>query len=137
MYTHGMTRSLFLLLAMFLLAPFAQSQEAPGALPKTPTTRILCIGHLTAPRAAAVKLLPDEVHQTVQLFLDGKIDQWYSRNDQNGVVFILNVTTVDEAKQLLESMPLGKAKILVFDYIPVGPLAPLAFLLKDGAPPAK
>ncbi len=74
-------------------------------------------------------IMPSEVRETVQLYLAGKIDQWYSRKDQNGVVFILNVNSVEEAHKLLEALPLGKAKLMEFELIPVGPLNPLRGLL--------
>jgi len=35
--------------------------------------------------------LPTDVRETAQLYLDGKIDQWYSLEDRPGVVFILNL----------------------------------------------
>jgi hypothetical protein len=43
-------------------------------------------------RAASQEILPNEVRETINLYLDGKIDQWYSLQDRRGVVFILNVT---------------------------------------------
>jgi hypothetical protein len=42
--------------------------------------------------AAARAILPTEVRETVKLYLDGKIDQWYSLQGRAGVAFILNVT---------------------------------------------
>jgi hypothetical protein len=39
---------------------------------------------------AARKVLPEEVRDTVQLYLQGKIDQWYVQKDQSGVVFMIN-----------------------------------------------
>ncbi len=51
------------------------------------------------------------------------------REDQNGVVFLLNAGIVTEAKALLEQLPLGKAKLMEFDFVPLGPLSPLGILL--------
>jgi hypothetical protein len=39
-----------------------------------------------------LETLPNEVRETVNLYLDGKIDQWYSLQDRRGVLFILNAT---------------------------------------------
>ncbi len=64
-------------------------------------------------------------------YLSGKIDQWNVRKDRNGVVFLLNVGTIKEAHALLEALPLGKAKLMEFDLIPLGPLSPLNVLLKQ------
>jgi hypothetical protein len=71
------------------------------------------------------------VSETAQLYLDGKIDQWFSRQDESGVVFLMNVVDLEEAHTLLENLPLGRAGMMTFDLIPLGPLKPLRFLLKS------
>jgi hypothetical protein len=48
-------------------------------------------------------ILPSEVRETVQLYLAGKLDQWFVKQDQTGVVFILNVTDPKEAGELRKS----------------------------------
>ncbi len=73
--------------------------------------------------------MPREVRETVALYLAGKIEQWYSRGDGKGVVFLLNCATVDEAKAILETLPLVKANFAYFDYVPLGPLNPLRVLM--------
>jgi hypothetical protein len=115
-----------------LLSPVvALAQPAP-----TPTTRILAVGTVV-PGADVQKLqatLPSEVRATVQLYLDGKIDQWYSQVGRRGVVFILNVTDPAAAQAMLEQLPLGQAHLMTFDLTPLGPLGPLRQLI--GPPPA-
>jgi hypothetical protein len=74
-------------------------------------------------------VLPTEVRETVQMYLDGKIQQWFSRGDGKGVVFVLESKSVEEAKGLMESLPLSKAKFVTFDYMTLGPLTPLRLLL--------
>ena len=81
--------------------------------------------------------MPSEVRETVKLYLGGKIDQWYVRQDKPGVVFLLNVTTVAEAHALLESLPLGVQKLMEFDLVPLGPLTPLSLLVNPPAAPAE
>jgi hypothetical protein len=61
----------------------------------------------------------------VKLYLDGKIDQWYSLQDRSGVAFILNVTDPAVAHDILEKLPLGQAHLMSFELIPLGPLNPL------------
>ncbi len=80
------------------------------------------------------KVMQTEVRETVQLYLDGKIQQWYARGDGKGVVFLMDCKTVEEAKAILETLPLVKEHYVTFDYMPVGPLSPLQVLL---APPAR
>jgi hypothetical protein len=70
-------------------------------------------------------ILPTEVRETVKLYLDGKIDQWFSLQDRNGVVFILNLNDPAAAHDMLEKLPLGQAHLMSFDLIPLGPLNPL------------
>lgn len=79
--------------------------------------------------------MPLEVRDTLRLYLAGKLDQWFVRRDQNGVVFLLNVTTVAEAQALLDKLPLGEAKLMEFDLIPLGPLTPLGLLLPENQGP--
>ena len=99
-------------------------------MPSTPTTRILAIGTINpgVDQAKVMEILPREVHDTVNLYLDGKIDQWYSLEDRRGVVFILNITDVKAAHEMLEKLPLGQAHYMTFELIPIGPLNPLRFL---------
>ena len=118
-------------------APLLGAQGPPSPLPPVPTTRVLAIGHIVA-GADFSKIRPvmrNEVPDTVRLYLAGKIDQWYTRKDANGVVFILNATSVEEAHALLEKLPLGQAHLMEFDLIPLGPLSPLNVLLMPPAPP--
>src|ERR1700755_2157279 len=110
-------------------AGHAQS-ATPPVPPPTPTTRILAIGTLNpgADPAAARAILPTEVRETVKLYLDGKIDQWYSLQGRPGVAFILNVTDPTTAHEMLEKLPLGRAHLMSFELIPIGPLNPLRWL---------
>jgi hypothetical protein len=115
-------------------ATAAPAAAAPTAMPAVPTTHVLAIGHVTdkwTPSTRAT-VMPQEVRETVRLYLGGKIAEWFVRQDQPGVVFLMNVSTVKEAKELLDALPLGVARLMEFDLIPVGPLSPLALLL--GAP---
>jgi hypothetical protein len=125
-------------LGLFLLltqAGISQSPQSAPTVPLVPTTKILAIGATKAtltPEQRAL-ILPHEVPETVQLYLNGKIDQWWVRQDGKGVVFLMNVTSVEEARSLLEQLPLGKAKLMDFEYMPLGPLAPLRVLLNTPA----
>ncbi len=85
-------------------------------------------------RDQIMKVMPTEVRDTVRLYLDGKIQQWYARGDGKGVVFLLDCKTVAEAKNILEALPLIKANLAAFDYMPLGPLSPLRMLLSPAAP---
>jgi hypothetical protein len=115
------------LVALPLLLACAGTVRAQSAAPPTPTTRILAIGTVNAGAdpAAARAILPTEVRETVKLYLDGKIDQWYSLQGRAGVAFILNVTDIATAHDMLEKLPLGQAHLMTFELIPLAPLNPL------------
>ena len=124
-----------LLSAMLPVAPVAQSQSgaAPGvpgaAIPKT--TAVLVI-ETPKPGITAQQILPvipAEIRATVKLYLDGKIREWYSRGDGKGVVFLVDAKTEDEARALMETLPLAKEHLMDHEYIPVGPLMPLRALM--------
>ena len=93
----------------------------------TPTTKILAIETINsgADPAKVFAILPNEVRDTVDLYLNGKIDQWYSQQERRGVVFKLNVTDPAAARDMLEKLPLGQARLMSFELIPIGPLNPL------------
>ena len=101
---------------------YAQSAPTP-----TPTTKILAIGTINpgVDLAKVNAILPGEAKATVNLYLEGKIDQWYSLQDRKGVAFILNVTNPAVAREMLEKLPLGQAHLMSFELIPLGPLTPL------------
>jgi len=86
-------------------------------------------------REQVMAVMPAEIRATVQLYLAGKIRDWYAREDGRGVVFLLNTRDVAEAQSIMESLPLAAENILDHEYIPVGPLMPLRLLL--GSQPAK
>ncbi len=115
-----------LISALICLASLPHAMAQQGA-PATPTTRILAIGTVNpgVDLAAVRAILPVEVRETVKLYLDGKIDQWYSLQARPGVAFILNVTDQAAAHDMLEKLPLGQAHLMSFELIPLAPLNPL------------
>lgn len=119
------------LLAIVSPALFAQMQSA------SPVTGVL-VNLIVKPDADLTKMakvMPEEVRDTVRLYLDGKIQQWYARGDGRGVVFILNCATVEDAKSLMESLPLWKGSYVNLDYMALRPLTPLKLLIGDPQQP--
>lgn len=117
------------------------SEEATSTTAKTgrapasgvPTTKLLAIGRWMAKGTPNARrpILSNEMRETARLYLAGKIDQWYFKTDESGVVLILNLVDPDEARQLLEQLPLGRAGMMEFELIPLGPLKALGFLLTE------
>jgi len=122
----------YLLLAFAtLLAPMAQGQSTP------PQPKITGVVTMLSPKPGVIpeqimKIMPAEIRATIPLYLDGKIQQWYMRGDGRGVIFIMNCKDVEEARALIESLPLSQANLVDGQFIPVGPLLPLGMLLRDG-----
>jgi hypothetical protein len=56
------------------------------------------------------KYLPKEVPATLQLYLDGKMEQFWLRDKEAGVIFLMTVDSVDEADKLLKALPLGQSQ---------------------------
>lgn len=108
---------------------------APASAPATapPTTGILVI--LTVKqgvtRDQVMAVMPAEVRATAQLYLQGKVRQWYSRADGRGAVFLLDAKDVAEAHAIMEDLPLTRQNLMDHQYIAVGPLMPLRLLLAN------
>jgi hypothetical protein len=74
------------------------------------------------------KRLPDEVPATLMLYLEGKIEQFWFRENM-GPIFLMNVNALDEAKEILGSLPLVAEGLMTYEYLPVTPLSPLRTLI--------
>ena len=75
------------------------------------------------------KHLPDEVPATLKLYLDGKVEQFWFRENM-GPIFLMNVATLDEAKEILGSLPLVAEGLMAYEYMPVTTLSPLGMLIQ-------
>jgi hypothetical protein len=85
-------------------------------------------------REQVMAIMPAEIRATVQLYLNGKIREWYSRGDGRGVVFLLDTRDVAEAQTIMESLPVAKGNVMDHEYIAIGPLLPLRFLAASTHP---
>ena len=127
------------LMAMLPVASVAQSQSGAAsgvpsvAIPKTTEVLVILTPKPGVTAAQVIAVIPAEIRATVQLYLDGKIRQWYSRGDGKGVIFLVDAKTEDEARALMETLPLAKEQLMDHQYIPVGPLMPLRALVGPGA----
>ena len=125
--------------SLLSLASVMQSQPPappqPSGVPSPKVTDVMVI--LTArqgvTRQQIMSVMPAEIRATVELYLNGKIRQWYSKGDGRGVILLIDTKTVDEARAVIEAMPLSKENLVDHEYIPVGPLMPLAGLIAGGA----
>src|SRR5581483_6274518 len=129
-----------LLVAMLPVASVAQSQpgQASGvpsvAIPKASEVLVIQTPRHGVTAQQIMSVIPDEIRATVNLYLDGKIREWYSRGDGKGVIFLVEARTEDEARAIMETLPLARQQLMDHEYIPVGPLMPLRALVGPGAP---
>jgi hypothetical protein len=123
------------LIAMLPVASVAQSQSGAAsgvpsvAIPKTTEVLVIQTAKQGVTAQQILAVIPAEIRATVKLYLDGKIRQWYSRGDGKGVIFFVDAKTEDEARAIMETLPLAKEQLMDHQYIPVGPLMPLRALI--------
>jgi hypothetical protein len=127
------------LTAMLPVASVAQSQSGAAsgvpsvAIPETTGVMVIQTVKQGVTAQQIMAVMPSEIRATVNLYLDGKIRQWYSGGDGKGVVFLVDAKTEDEARAVMETLPLAKEQLMDHQYVPVGPLMPLRILMRPGA----
>ena len=102
--------------------------QAQAASPATTGVMVIITVKAGVTREQVMAVMPAEIRQTVQLYLNGRIREWYSRGDGRGVVLLLDTRDVAEAQTIMEGLPLAKQNIVDHEYIAVGPLLPLGLL---------
>ena len=105
--------------------------QAQVASPTTTGVMVIVTAKPGVTREQAMAVMPAEIRQTVQLYLNGKIREWYSRGDGRGVLLLLDTRDVAEAQTIMQGLPLAKENIADYEYIAVGPLVPLRLLMAN------
>ena len=105
--------------------------QAQAASPATTGVMVILTVKAGVTREQVMAVMPAEIRQTVQLYLNGKIREWYSRGDGRGVVLLLDTRDIAEAQTIMEGLPLAKQNLMDHDYIAVGPLMPLRLLMAN------
>ena len=129
----------FLMAAALPVASLAQSQsDTASGVPKVAIPKTTAVLVIETPRQGVtpqqiMAVIPQEIEATVRLYLDGKIREWYSRGDGRGVIFLVDAKSEDEARAVMETLPLAKKQLMDHEYIPVGPLMPLMALVGPGS----
>ena len=103
--------------------------QAQTSSPTTTGVMVILTVKAGVAREQVMAVMPAEIRATVQLYLNGRIREWYSRGDGRGVVFLLDTRDVAEAQTIIEGLPLGKENLTDHEYIAVGPLLPLRLLM--------
>ena len=94
--------------------------------------KVMAVGSIVKPVTPEQRqeVMPKEVPATLKLYLDGKIEQFWYRQDAPGVIFLLNVESVEQAKATVEALPLVTGGYAKYELMQVGPLAPLGMLIQ-------
>ena len=105
--------------------------QAQAIAPTTTAVMVILTVKAGVTREQVMAVMPDEIRQTVQIYLNGKIREWYSRSDGRGVVLLLDTKDVAEAHAIMERLPLAKQNLMDHEYIALGPLLPLRLLMAN------
>lgn len=133
----NMLRGLLLLLTLSLSGDIAMTTASAQTQPQAPTVTGVLVFITAKPGVTSDQIapfMPAEIRATTQLYLAGKIREWYSRGDGRGVIFLLDAKDAAEAEAIIDGLPLSKANITDHEFIPVGPLMPLRLLLNTPSP---
>ena len=132
----------FMILFLIAMLPAASVAQTPTAaapgLPRVAIPKTTAVLAIETPRQGVtfqqvMDVIPAEIRATVNLYLEGKIREWYSRGDGRGVIFLVDAKTEDEARDIMETLPLSREQLMDTKYIPVGPLMPMRALIGSGA----
>src|ERR1700739_4473746 len=126
-------RNVVLALTLTLTGATSMTQASPAPAqaisPTTTGVMVILTVKSGVTREQVMAVMPAEIRQTVQLYLNGRIREWYSRVDGRGVVLLLDTRDVVEAHTITEGLPLAKQNLMDHEYIAVGPLLPLRLLI--------
>jgi hypothetical protein len=126
-------RSVVLALALTGAVSMTQPSvaQAQAASPVTTGVMVILTVKSGITREQVMAVMPAEIRETVQLYLNGKIREWYSRGDGRGVVLLLDSKDVAEAHAIMEALPLARQSLMDHEFIAVGPLLPLRLLVAN------
>jgi hypothetical protein len=87
--------------------------------------KILAIAKVD-PQATREKIQPHfaaETKHAWKLYKEDTVREMYDRQDRMGVVFVLECSGVDDARRILDELPLVREKLIDFDMIPLRPFS--------------
>src|ERR1700743_2066222 len=95
--------------------------------------KVMAIASITKPLSPEQRqqIMPNEVPATLKLYLDGQIEQFWYRQDKPGVIFLMNVESLENAKAAVNALPLAAGGFAQYELMQVGPLAPLGMLIQS------
>ena len=89
--------------------PSVAQAQTQATSPTTTGVMVILTVKPGVTREQVMAVMPAEIRQTVQLYLNGKIREWYSRGDGRGVVLLLDTRDVAEAQAMMDGLAVGQA----------------------------
>jgi hypothetical protein len=121
-----------LLIPIIILLPLAgtvlQAQSTQPPKPKTTAVQVILTAKQGVTPQQVMKVMPAEIRATVELYLNGGSAIGSPAAMEEASCFS-DAKDVAEAQALMEGLPLHKENLVDYEYIPVGPLMPLRFLM--------
>ena len=111
--------------------PNQSAAQTQVVAPTTTGVLVILTARSGVTREQVMAVMPAEVRATVQLYVNGKIREWFSRADGRGAVFLLDAKDAHEAETIMDALPLAKQNLMDHEYIAVGPLLPLRMLIAN------
>jgi hypothetical protein len=128
---HSVIAALTLILIGAASMAHTSVAQAQAISPTTTGVMVILTVKSGIAREQVMAVMPAEIRETLQLYLNGKIREWFSRSDGRGVVFLLDARDVAEAQATMEALPLARQNLMDHEYIAVGPLLPLRLLVAN------
>lgn len=102
--------------------------------------KIIAIANVD-PQTTIEKIQPHleaEVKHAWKLYNEGFVREMYTcQNRRMGVVFILECSSVDEVRIILDELPFVRENFIDFELIPLGPFSYFETLFRDYVPPQR
>jgi hypothetical protein len=125
------TLALTLTGATSMTNPSVAQAQTQAVSPTTTGVIVILTVKAGVTREQVMAVMPAEIRETVGLYLNGKVREWYSRGDGRGAVFLLDARDVAEAHAIMDGLPLARKDLVDHEYVAVGPLLPLRLLMAN------
>ncbi|NVO12313.1 MAG: superoxide dismutase [Bacteroidales bacterium] len=74
--------------------------------------------------------LKDEARHAWKLHKEGYLRELNFRTDRPGVIVVMEVDSIEQAREIMSELPLVREKLIDFEYIPVGAFLPFEDLFE-------
>ncbi len=94
-------------------------------------TKILAMCAVEPPPPERMReIMLEEVQVVTQQYIEGKLEQFWRREDGKGGVLLYAASSPAEAEAWVRELPLTREGFLTYELIPMGPPTQLEFLIE-------